>query len=166
MNRTGKTNAAAGPKKKYNEYKEFHTCEVAAHICTSFMQMAGMKNSEGNQPSLVPFLLPNSSATKQEKGEWLLKVCEMFVDKYVFDDTSIDDLVQKTHQLHLASLGHYKCRITPCEKVYVYHSARVSHEINVHQQLTNRQGKLRDEFGYYYCCDDCGKVFSTKATRN
>jgi hypothetical protein len=48
MNRTGKTNAAAGPK-KYNEYKEFHTCEVAAHICTSFMQMAGTRNSEGSR---------------------------------------------------------------------------------------------------------------------
>jgi hypothetical protein len=48
MNRTRKTNAASGPKKKYNEYKEFHDCEVAAHICSSFMQMAGMSNPEGS----------------------------------------------------------------------------------------------------------------------
>lgn len=48
MNRTGKTNASAGPKKKYNEYKEFHNCEVAAHVCASFMEMTGMSNYKGN----------------------------------------------------------------------------------------------------------------------
>ncbi len=79
-----------------------------------------------DHPSLVPFLLPDSQTmSKREKGEWLLKVCETFVDKYFFDDTIIDDLVKKTHQLHLSSLGHYKCRIPPCQKVYLYHSARV-----------------------------------------
>lgn len=47
INRTRKTNASAGPHKKYNEYKEFHQREVEAHICASFMEMSGMKNSSG-----------------------------------------------------------------------------------------------------------------------
>lgn len=42
MNRTGKTTAAKGVEKKYNEYKEFHDREVEAHICAAFMEMSGM----------------------------------------------------------------------------------------------------------------------------
>ena len=37
MNRTGKFNAAKGVKTHYNEYKDFHSREVEAHICASFM---------------------------------------------------------------------------------------------------------------------------------
>lgn len=48
MNRTRKTNATAGPHKKYNEYKEFHQREVEAHICASFMEMSGMVDPSGN----------------------------------------------------------------------------------------------------------------------
>ena len=47
MNRTTKTNAAKGIKTHYNEYKEFHKCEVEAHICASFMEMSGMSTMEG-----------------------------------------------------------------------------------------------------------------------
>ena len=42
MNRTGKTNAAKGIEKKYNEYREFHEREIEAHICAAFMEMANM----------------------------------------------------------------------------------------------------------------------------
>ena len=49
MNRTGKTNAAKDVHNHYNEYKEFHQCEVEAHICASFMQMLGMKKVDGMQ---------------------------------------------------------------------------------------------------------------------
>ncbi|KAK3741568.1 hypothetical protein QZH41_012511 [Actinostola sp. cb2023] len=47
MNRVGKTRAAQGVKKYYNEYKDFHQCEVEAHICASFMEMLNMKNTDG-----------------------------------------------------------------------------------------------------------------------
>ena len=47
MNRTRKTNASAGPKKKYNEYKEFHQCELEAHICSAFMEKTGMEDTNG-----------------------------------------------------------------------------------------------------------------------
>jgi hypothetical protein len=47
LNRTGKTNAASGPKKKYNEYKEFHQCEVEGHVCAAFMEMSGMTKPDG-----------------------------------------------------------------------------------------------------------------------
>ena len=35
MHRTGKFNAAKGVKTHYNEYKDFHSREVEAHICAS-----------------------------------------------------------------------------------------------------------------------------------
>jgi hypothetical protein len=49
INRTGKTNAAKGPHKGYNEYKDFHNCEVEAHICAAFMEMQGMRTVNGKQ---------------------------------------------------------------------------------------------------------------------
>lgn len=47
MNRVGKTRAAQGVKKRFNEYKEFHQSEVKGHICSSFMEMLNMKNLDG-----------------------------------------------------------------------------------------------------------------------
>lgn len=47
MNRTGKTRAAQGVKKHYNEYKDFHQREIEAHICASFMEMLNMKTLDG-----------------------------------------------------------------------------------------------------------------------
>ncbi len=46
MNRTGKTTAAQGIDKKYNEYKEFNDREVEAHICAAFMEMSDMVTME------------------------------------------------------------------------------------------------------------------------
>ena len=47
INRTGKTNAAKGVHNHYNEYKDFHSREVEAHICASFMDMCGMSKIDG-----------------------------------------------------------------------------------------------------------------------
>ena len=44
MNRTGKTRAAQGVKKKFNEHKDFHQNEITAHILASFMEMHNMKS--------------------------------------------------------------------------------------------------------------------------
>lgn len=48
INRTGKTNASKGVENHYNEYSEFHSREIEAHICASFMEMHGMKTIDGN----------------------------------------------------------------------------------------------------------------------
>lgn len=47
MNRTLKTNAAKGVSNHYNEYKDFHRCEVEAHVCASVMEMSAMKTFDG-----------------------------------------------------------------------------------------------------------------------
>jgi hypothetical protein len=47
MNRTGKTRAAQGVEKHYNEYKDFHQAEIEAHICASLMEMISLKQIEG-----------------------------------------------------------------------------------------------------------------------
>lgn len=53
MNRTKKTNASKGVKSHYNEYKEFHKCEVEGHILAAFMQLSGMSKLEGIQADYV-----------------------------------------------------------------------------------------------------------------
>lgn len=55
MNRTGKFNAAKGVQTNYNEYKDFHSREVEAHICVSFMEMCGMSQVDGNNILRVPY---------------------------------------------------------------------------------------------------------------
>ena len=47
MSRTCKTNASAGLEKKYNEYKEFHHCELEDHICAAFAEMSQMAKADG-----------------------------------------------------------------------------------------------------------------------
>lgn len=47
MNRTGKTNASKGVHNHYNEYKDFHSREIEAHICASFMHMCNMTEIDG-----------------------------------------------------------------------------------------------------------------------
>ena len=69
--------------------------------------------------------LPNNLTNKQRKGEWLLSLCESFIDRYCFDSEDLDNLIQKTNQLELASLGKYNCRVEKCDKAFVYHSGRV-----------------------------------------
>jgi hypothetical protein len=52
-------------------------------------------------------------------------MCESFIDRYCFDSEDLDNLIQQTNQLELASLGKYKCRVEKCDKAFVYHSGRV-----------------------------------------
>lgn len=53
MNWTGKTRAAQGVKKHYNEYKEFHQAEIEAHICASFKEMICLKQMKGSDIFLM-----------------------------------------------------------------------------------------------------------------
>lgn len=48
VNRTGKFSAAKGVQTHYNEYKDFHSREIEAHMCASFMVMCGMSKLDGN----------------------------------------------------------------------------------------------------------------------
>lgn len=57
MNRIGKTRAAQGVKAYFNEYKDFHQCEVQAHICAAFMEMVDMRDVNGNLDSLLQFYI-------------------------------------------------------------------------------------------------------------
>lgn len=61
INRTRKTNASAGPKRRYNEYKDFHQCELGGHICAAFLEMSEMAKEDGiaiffNKLALLFFL--------------------------------------------------------------------------------------------------------------
>jgi hypothetical protein len=61
MNRVGKTRAAQGVKKHYNEYRDFHQCEIEAHVCASFMQMINIKSMNGRE--LTTFLIKQLVST-------------------------------------------------------------------------------------------------------
>jgi len=63
------------------------------------------------------YILPDASVSKTTKSKWLLSLCETFIDKYVFDSGDINCLVQQTHELEFATLGHYNCRAEGCESL-------------------------------------------------
>lgn len=45
ITRTRKTTVSSGPHNKYNEYKDFHECELEGDICAAFLEMSGMTKS-------------------------------------------------------------------------------------------------------------------------
>lgn len=55
-NRTEKFNAAKGVQTNYNEYKDFHSREVEAHICVSFTEMSGMSKVDGKNIFEVTYI--------------------------------------------------------------------------------------------------------------
>ena len=63
------------------------------------------------------YILPDASVSKATKSKWLLSLCETFIEKYVFDSGDINCLVQQTHELELATLGHYNCWAEGCESL-------------------------------------------------
>lgn len=69
--------------------------------------------------------MPSKTTSRDAKRDWLLDKCKLYINKFVLNTKDINDLVQETHELELSSLGKYECREPNCDKVYVYHSARV-----------------------------------------
>ena len=67
MNRTGTFNAAKGVHSHYNEYKDFHSREIEAHICASFMEMCGMSKLDGNYYSSNILLRYQTESNKTYK---------------------------------------------------------------------------------------------------
>jgi len=61
----------------------------------------------------------DASVSKTTKSKWLVSRCETFLDKRIFDSGDINRLVQQTHQLEVAALGHYNCRAEGCERAFV-----------------------------------------------
>jgi len=49
INRTSKSNAAKDAHNHINEYSEFHSREVEAHICAAFMEQMNMDELDGNK---------------------------------------------------------------------------------------------------------------------
>ena len=72
MNRVGKTRASSGPKKQYNEYKEFHQNEVHAHICASFMELLSMQSIDGNWHTslMATFIISDGFRVRQNELQW------------------------------------------------------------------------------------------------
>jgi hypothetical protein len=60
MNRTGKTRAAQGVKKHYNEYKDFLQREVEAHICAAFLEMFDMKTLNGKYMHNISYVITSN----------------------------------------------------------------------------------------------------------
>ncbi|CAB4004389.1 hypothetical protein AC249_AIPGENE16794, partial [Paramuricea clavata] len=163
VNRTGKTTAAQGIDKKYNEYKEFNDREVEAHICAAFMEMSDMVTME----SLPSYDLPDDTVPRDAKSQWLLLICEQLVKTHLFGSGEITDFVQKADDLQRALGGPFHCRQDDCHKIYNQHSQRIKHEIDVHGTKFNEcTAADLDEFGYYNCAAGCGYVFSTKTAQN
>ena len=100
----------------------FYIIHIASYIFKGPCKLLTVCSLFEDKPN---YILPDASVSKTTKSKWLLSLCETFIDKYVFDSGDINCLVQQTHALELATLGHYNCRAEGCERVFLYHSGRV-----------------------------------------
>ena len=58
--------------------------------------------------------LPDKSAGKQERVDWLLGMCKSYVEKYVMQN-DVSSLVEQTDDLHRSSQEQYQCRSEECD---------------------------------------------------
>ena len=120
MNRTGKTRAAQGVKKHYNEYKDFLQREVEAHICASFMEMLDMKTLDDESNLCIP----SKDVSKESRQKWFMDLCQEYVERYLgYDD--VMSIVNQTNALQKKIVGPFICRSCSCEMKFVHHSGRV-----------------------------------------
>ena len=75
-----------------------------------------------DQPSII---MPDDTVSKTTKQKSLLELCEQFVERYVFWQSEVQNLVEQTQELQDDSDQPFMCRAEECEETYVYHSARV-----------------------------------------
>ncbi|KXJ11322.1 hypothetical protein AC249_AIPGENE23166 [Exaiptasia diaphana] len=135
MYRTGKKNASKDVHNHYNEYSEFHTREIEGHICAAFMEKMGVTKMD-DKPNID---LPDSHEPKSQRGKWLHDKCREFA----FQSEAID-IADETLNLE-NNQSPFKCRANGCEKSYMFHSGRVSHESKVHNDHQDDKPKPDSE---------------------
>ncbi|PFX31139.1 hypothetical protein AWC38_SpisGene4042 [Stylophora pistillata] len=111
MVRTGKTNAAKGVHNHYNEYKEFHSRELEAHICASFMTFCEKSSIDAG----VNVLVNKTTELERRANEGFACRFQGCMATFTYHSRRVRHELEK-HNLHLLppfegdEFGYYICR--------------------------------------------------------
>ena len=160
MNRTGKTRAAQGPDKRFNEYKDFHQREIEAHMCfihgnaqneeSEWYVNLNMNDHNNKKSCCIQFFfdatdnfiflthfkdeaelsIPTKEVPKQTRGRWFLNLCDEYVETYL-ECHEVTELAEKVDKLQKSRQSPFKCRSDGCQRTYVHHSGRVKYDAHL-----------------------------------
>lgn len=83
-------NVTADTKSSYRPNRDFLTIVLKSRVIAAAMKVLGIKD-KSEQPKKHP--LPPKNASKAQKCNYLLSVSQSIVDKYIFQESHVDQLV-------------------------------------------------------------------------
>lgn len=86
-------NVTADPAKAYRADRDFFLVVVQSRVIAAAMEILGME-SKSSQPSKCPVPPDLGNMSKHTKLRYLHKVAAMVVDSFVFDQCSLNNIIQ------------------------------------------------------------------------
>ena len=132
-------NVTADPAKAYRADRDFFLVVVQSRVIAAAMEILGME-SKSSQPSKCPVPPDLGNMSKHTKLRYLNKVAAMVVDSFVFDQCSLNNIVDKiitaqekddaTNNQQLTEDGRFPCRFPGCNYSFQYDGrSRRRHEM-------------------------------------
>lgn len=132
-------NVTADPAKAYRADRDFFLVVVQSRVIAAAMEILGIQ-SKSSQPSKCPIPPGVGNMSNQAKLQYLHKVAAMIVDSFVFDQSSVNHLVDKIltaqekedaiNSQQLTEDGRFPCRFPGCNCSFQYDGrSRRRHEL-------------------------------------
>ena len=129
-------NVTGDPKASYRPNRDFLEIVLKSRVIVAAMKVLGLDDKSG-LPSKHP--LHPETATKSQKHEYLLRVSTAIVDKFIFQNSHIDQLVNGVftaqerediaNNQKLTEDGRFPCRFQGCKKSFkIDGKSRMRHE--------------------------------------
>ena len=132
-------NVAADPAKAYRADRDFFLVVVQSRVIAAAMEILGIQ-SKSSRPYKCPIPPGVGNMSNQAKLQYLHKVAAMIVDSFVFDQSSVNHLVDKIltaqekedaiNSQQLTEDGRFPCRFPGCNYSFQYDGrSRRRHEL-------------------------------------
>lgn len=122
-------NVTADPAKAYRADRDFFLVVVQSRVIAAAMEILRME-SKSSQTSKCPVPPDLGNMSKHTKLRYLHKVAAMVVDSFVFDQCSLNNIVDKiitaqekedaTNNQQLTEDGRFRCRFPGCNYSFQY----------------------------------------------
>lgn len=133
-------NVAADPAKAYRADRDFFLVVVQSRVIAAAMEILGIQ-SKSSRPYKCPIPPGVGNMSNQAKLQYLHKVAAMIVDSFVFDQSSVNHLVDKIltaqekedaiNSQQLTEDGRFPCRFPGCNYSFQYDGrSRRRHELS------------------------------------
>lgn len=132
-------NVTADPSKAYRADRDFFLVVIQSRVIAAAMEILGLQ-SKSSQPSKCPIPPDLANMSSLAKLQYLHQVAAMIVDSFVFDQSSVNHLVDKIltaqeredviNSQQLTEDGRFPCRSPGCNYSFQYDGrSRRRHEM-------------------------------------